>query len=100
MMANLESGNDLFPLISNLTDLRISLSTEPLIWVNTFRELQGIPLLIKILQQSERQNTKGKSYWDIMLQLILSLKAIMNNQVKTAFTMLNRDMWKYKHGCI
>lgn len=42
------------PDLETLTSLRISLSTEPLIWLNSFRSLKGIPEILRIMSETEK----------------------------------------------
>jgi hypothetical protein len=79
--------------VNLLTSLRVTLTSEPLIWLTSFRELTGVSLLLHILQDTERKSVyanlvdfclrftrKSKDDLEIILQCILSLKSLMNNK--------------------
>mmetsp|Transcript_26457 Transcript_26457/g.37250 ORF Transcript_26457/g.37250 Transcript_26457/m.37250 type:complete len:1253 (+) Transcript_26457:69-3827(+) len=76
-ISKLQSGEaDLDCLIS----LRVSLSTEPIIWMNKFREIKGIPALSKLIQELEKKTNKTKTDIEFLYQCVLCIKVIMNNK--------------------
>ena len=44
------------PNSHTLTHLRVSLQSEALVWVNTFRELHGLDLILKIIVDFEKKS--------------------------------------------
>jgi len=67
------------PDVDAVKSLRVSIATEPVIWSNTFRTLKGFPVLFDILSQTEKIPKKSRVDLELLLQIILCIKALMNN---------------------
>ncbi|KAJ3428532.1 protein diaphanous [Anaeramoeba flamelloides] len=65
--------------LKDLTSLRVDLTSKPLRWVENFVDLSGNELLLSLIQQSIQGNFSQTKHWDILKELIWSLRAVMNN---------------------
>jgi len=63
-----------------LTKLKVSLSTEPVYWLNSFCEKGGLEAMVIAAKQITKRDVKSKHDQDLALQWVQCIKFMVNNK--------------------
>nr|ALM55034.1 diaphanous-a [Lethenteron camtschaticum] len=79
-LRKMEHDSDQERLLSCLESLRVSLTSNPVSWVELFGD-EGLKILLDILQDLQEKQSPNHFDWKIQLEIVRCLRAFMNNKV-------------------